>query len=292
MLLLNPRSYCSLWILSLALMLGGCSKPAPVPEKTQKQPLEAVPTPFEHVPVERTATVAPVDKYGFYDVKVKAEVVPPAPLFVAPVVVLPQVAWNLICDSEVGTTSESYYMSHKIRFPEWSGGYSGITWGIGYDGSTETRSAIIRDWKALNGVERLADTCKYKGQAAREQLTTVNDIVVPWHIAVDVFNNSTIPVFYQSTKRAFPGLEWLANDAQGALVSLVYNRGSSLVGASRVDMRDIAAAVPKKDYKAIAAALRHMNVTMCNTWSRQGVYTGLSKRRELEAELVESCLNK
>ena len=260
-------SYRSLWLLTLALIFTGCSKPVEKPK----------PEPHSYDPATLVEHTAPAP-------------VPTPPMFVPPRVEIPKPAWDLICDAEVGTTSEAYYMSHKIRFPEWSGGYSGITWGIGYDGSTEKYDTILRDWKKLEGVERLAATYKYHGHAAKEVLTTVNDILVPWSLAVEVFDKTTIPRFYQLTMRTFPGAGELDINAQGALVSMVYNRGGSLVGDSRVDMRDIANCVPKKDYRGIARALRHMNVTMSDTWRRQGVYAGLSKRREAEAEMVESCI--
>ncbi|MEI6870642.1 MAG: hypothetical protein WCL08_00030 [Verrucomicrobiota bacterium] len=201
-----------------------------------------------------------------------------------------QAAWNLICDAEVGTTSEAYYMTHKIRFPEWPEGQSGVTWGIGYDAGYNTKDSILRTWKQISEVERLALCAGVKGARAKTMWTTVDDILIPWSVAVEVFNETTIPRFYQEMCRAFPGAKELKLDAQGALTSMVYNRGGSLIGDSRIDLRTIAKAVPNKDYKTIAEALRHMNVTMGPKWRSQGEYAGLSKRREAEARMVEGCI--
>lgn len=247
-------------------MLGACSPTHPKKEPAQPTPQQS---PF-HVE----------------DVSAICE----APLFSPPKVTINKGAWDLIAYAEVGTVSEAYYMRSRIRFPEWPGGTSGVTWGIGYDSGYNTPSAVLRDWHKISEVERLASVAGYKGQQARARLTTVNDILIPWKTAVEVFDNTTIPRFYQLMLRTFPGAERLDMDAQGALTSMIYNRGGSLVGDSRVDLRTIAKLVPRKDYKGIAGALRNMNVTMGPTWRRQGVYEGLSKRREAEAKMVEACI--
>ena len=215
-----------------------------------------------------------------------------APLFSPPTTSpqLNQAAWDLICYAEVGTTSEKYYMSHRIRFPEWPDGNSGVTWGIGYDAGYNTKTGILRTWRKISEVERLSTCAGITGQKARAKLTTVNDILIPWSVAVEVFNETTVPLFYQLMLRTFPGAENLNIDTQGALTSMVYNRGGSLVGDSRIDLRTIARCVPKKDYQGIADALRHMNVTMGPKWRSQGVYAGLSARRNSEAKMVEDSI--
>jgi hypothetical protein len=190
----------------------------------------------------------------------------------------------------VGTTSEKYYMSHKIRYPEWPGGNSGVTWGIGYDSGYNSKNGILRAWQKIAEVERLATCAGITGAKAKVKLTTVDDILIPWDVSVEVFNETTVPTFYQLMLRTFPGAGDLNIDTQGALTSMVYNRGGSLVGDSRVDLRTIAKAVPKKDYQGIANALRHMNVTMGPRWRSQGVYNGLSARRIAEAKMVEDSI--
>lgn len=49
------------------------------------------------------------------------------------------------------------------------------------------------------------------------------------------------------TRQAFPGVERLHPDVYGALVSLVFNRGSSMTGNRRSEMRNIRNVI-KKSY--------------------------------------------
>jgi hypothetical protein len=67
-----------------------------------------------------------------------------------------------------------------------------------------------------------------------------------------MFDNLIWSKFARLSEKAFPGLDQLCDDAYGAIVSLVFNRGSSLSGDSRLEMRNIRDLIPKKDYKNIA----------------------------------------
>ena len=87
-------------------------------------------------------------------------------------------------------------------------------------------------------------------------------------------------------------LDQLPLDAQGALVSLIYNRGTSMgkpgfqSWAQRREMRaiqaDLADGVQRGDLADTAAQLRSMK----RLWEGKG-FDGLSARREAEARLVE-----
>lgn len=170
--------------------------------------------------------------------------------------------------------------------PEWPKGYSGITWGYGYDGGYYSRENILSDWRNLYARERLAETSGITGQKARAILPRYVDIVIDWSIAKQVFEAITIPRYWQLTKRTFPGFEELCPNAQGSLVSLVYNRGSSLEGDRRKEMREIYRLVPKKDYAGIAQQLKQMT----RVWMGTDIYNGMKARRYAEAALVETCL--
>jgi GH24 family phage-related lysozyme (muramidase) len=78
-------------------------------------------------------------------------------------------------------------------------------------------------------------------------------------------------------------------DAQGALISLVYNRGTSMFDKPgedrRKEMRAIRDAVAVGDLQEIANQLRSME----RLWEGKGL-DGLIKRREDEAALVESSI--
>ena len=185
---------------------------------------------------------------------------------------------DLIVEFEI--TSEAYYLRHYLH-PEWPEGASGITIGIGYDLGYSTKQRVAKDWHMLSDVKRLEAVTGFSGLKARNLLYTVKDVVVPLLDANEVFDNVTLIEEMALTVRTFPGADDLRPNAFGALVSLIYNRGSSLVGDRRREMRNIKALVPKKDYAGIAQELRDMK----RIW--RGTTPGLVRRREAEAKLVE-----
>lgn len=255
------------WILSLALT--SCEKPAVIPK----------PVP---VPVPVFTDPAPVKEVIDFDVSEVASV----PLFEAPLTPILPAQRNFIIEQEVGSVSESYYMRH-FAHPTVPGVKSGITIGIGYDLGYNSERDILRVWVKSGDRVRLASVAGITRSAARAKLPSVKDILIPYWMAIEVYDTDTIPVYYQRMQRAWPSVDNLNPVAQGALLSIIFNRGWSLVGDSRVDLRTIARLVPKKDYQGIADAIRHMSVTMRTQWAGQG---GLFKRREAEAKLVESCI--
>ena len=76
-------------------------------------------------------------------------------------------------------------------------------------------------------------------------------------------------------------MEQLHPNAQAALLSLVYNRGTSLSGPHRTEMAAIKELVVQKDYKGISQQIRSMK----RLWENKGL-DGLLKRRDDEARLV------
>lgn len=165
--------------------------------------------------------------------------------------------------------------------------YSGITEGIGYDNSTVDRGVIRVDWKILGdkNANRLADTHSYRGRVAKQHLHEVSDILVPWMVALDVFDRVDCARTYALCKRTFPGFEELRVNAQAAIVSLVFNRGNAMSGPNRSEMRDIRDyGVPSRDYDRIATAFRKMT----RVWKGTEIYNGMRNRRYAEAKLVET----
>lgn len=172
--------------------------------------------------------------------------------------------------------------------PYWPGGASGITIGIGYDLGYRTLLEYVRDWGErlpATAKERLAHVIGKRGDAAQTVLSDVRDINIPKEAAAAVLRANTIPWAISETRRVFPGVERLPQDAAGALVSLVFNRGGSMSGASRQEMRAIQKAVLTGDLREIAAQLRAMK----RLWVGRNL-DGLLKRRDAEARLVESCI--
>jgi len=171
---------------------------------------------------------------------------------------------------------------------EFPGGASGITIGYGYDLGQEPADDFHADWTQylaaadlalLNGVLGL------QGAAAQAKAASLNSIHIKESDSQAVFLERSVPKYQGLTEEAFPGVDALPADAQGALLSLVYNRGTSMNGDSRSEMRAIRDAVPAGDLQKIADQLRAMK----RLWVGKGL-DGLLKRRDAEADLVESSI--
>lgn len=175
----------------------------------------------------------------------------------------------------------------------WPGHASGISLGHGYDLGYCSRDQFLADWggrlppEALN---RLAEAIGLTGVRAKNRAPQFADIRITKKMADDVFVARSVPRMLHATQLAFPGVERLPADAAGALVSLVYNRGGAMVDKpgqdNRREMRAIRdeCARAKADLRLLAAQLRSMK----RLWEGKGV-DGLIRRREAEAQLVESC---
>jgi len=191
---------------------------------------------------------------------------------------------KLILDFEVGG-GEQYYNKQGLKHPIWPGAASGVTIGVGYDVGYNSTATIRSDWGAQLDdatVTRLCSVAGKTGQTAKAALPSVKDIVVPWPAALAVYEAVTIPKFVAQTRTAFPGYDNLDPNCQGALVSLVFNRGGSMKGDRRVEMRAIRDLVPQKDYAGIAQQLRNMK----RLWKGTDIEKGMNRRRDAEADLV------
>lgn len=176
--------------------------------------------------------------------------------------------------------------------PGWPGGQSGVTIGFGYDLGYVTVDQFESDWGERirpDALERLKAVVGLRALRARNRIAELSDLRIPRSAAEQVFDARMLPLFELRTAQAFPGVDALPEDARGALVSLVYNRGTSMIDNSsddrRREMRAIRAAVAAGDLAAIAVQLRAMK----RLWQGKGL-GGLIARREQEAQLVESAL--
>ena len=194
---------------------------------------------------------------------------------------------KLLFDYEVGG-GKSYYDKYLSKFT-WPGGASGPTIGIGVDCGYYTKDELAKIFYFLKSGEiKLIQGASGKtGQSGKEYTKTLREagIVVSWEQAKEIFETLTWPKFAKLAEKAFPGLDKLCDNAYGAIVSLVFNRGSSMTGDSRLEMRNIRDLVPKKNYKGIAKEIRNMK----RIWKGKGL-DGLIERREAEAKLVETCI--
>lgn len=171
--------------------------------------------------------------------------------------------------------------------PYWPGGNSGVTLDYGYDLAHHSAAELWADWAGHlkpDQLKRLQTVIGFTGEAAHRMIVGLRDIRVTREAAIAVFEKSSAPKYWSLTAGAFPGIESLPADAQGALFSLVYNRGPGLSGERRAEMRAIRTLVAKGDLKGIAAELRAMK----RLWAGKGL-PGLLARREDEAVLVEAA---
>lgn len=195
-------------------------------------------------------------------------------------------ALALILEYEVGG-GKSYYEKYLSK-PTWPGAASGFTLGIGVDCGYYTPTELEKLFHFLpkEQLEIVKGASGKTSQAGKEYTKLHKDsgIIISWDQAIEMFNNLIWAKFAKLAEKAFPELDKLCDDAYGAIVSLVFNRGSSMSGDSRLEMRNIRALVLKKDYKGIAKELRKMK----RIWQGRGL-DGLLARREAEAKLVETC---
>ncbi len=176
----------------------------------------------------------------------------------------------------------------------WPGGDSGITIGYGYDLGQQTVDQFEADWGAHLGQDelaRLALACGRRGGAARALAPGLRDIQVTAAAAWDVFSRVSLPRYEAMAREAFgPGFDLLPADAQGALVSLVFNRGARLRGDRRREMLAIRRACDRlaegADLAGVLAEVAAELRAMKRLWVGKNL-DGLLARREAEARLVE-----
>lgn len=196
----------------------------------------------------------------------------------------------------------------------WPGGASGVTIGIGYDLGYCTREEFREAWGDQDGggalssllpaaeCRRLEAVIGLQGTAADLACDRVEDIRIGLLTAQAVFEQRTLGLEAAKVRETFPGVEVLPPDVQGALLSLVYNRGTSMTKptmAARAEMRAIWTIVrdcgwlrlenPKRAavLKEIAGELE----AMTRLWRDDPKSDGdLCDRRRAEARLVRDAL--
>tara|TARA_Y100000593_G_scaffold15933_4_gene31300 strand:- start:130 stop:1146 length:1017 start_codon:yes stop_codon:yes gene_type:complete len=196
-------------------------------------------------------------------------------------------ARDLIVGYEVG--GKIYYQKY-LSGPTWPGGASGVTIGFGYDLGYNNATQIRKDWGGLlssSEVNALISVSGRKGGAGKYALASVkNRVRVSWDEAQEVFDGSTLPRFAKTTQTAF-GLseDRLHPHSNGALVSIVFNRGASMKGSRRREMANIRDHIAAGYAGRVPREIRSMK----RLWQGRGL-DGLIKRRDAEAGLFERGL--
>lgn len=194
---------------------------------------------------------------------------------------------NLLLEYETGG-GKKYYDKYLSKFT-WPGGASGPTIGIGIDCGYYTPQELENMFSFLqeDQLNLVKKASGKKGSEGKDYTKVLRNegIVVDWEKAEELFTNYTWPKFTKLAEKAFPDLNKLHPDAYGAIVSIVFNRGTAMKGDSRKEMRNIRAHVPEKNYKKIAQEIRNMK----RLWVGKNL-DGLITRREAEAKLIESVI--
>lgn len=201
-------------------------------------------------------------------------------------------AFDLIVQEEV--SSQQAYEA-KYRHPEWPGGNSGVTIGIGYDLRFSTVEQMRADWgphlppamiAALEPACAANGNSGQQGEDARALAHRLKASVdVPWDAAMRVFAERDMPKWSNIVANALPNADKLSPDSFGALVSLTYNRGASFNRSESryAEMRNIKVHMTESDFGKIPAELRSMK----RLWPD---LRGLRDRRDHEAQLFERGL--
>ena len=200
---------------------------------------------------------------------------------------------------ELHPDAQALILAHEgVNQPgKWPGGRSGITIGYGYDLGYRTRDQFESAWLphlATDEMQRLSVAIGRIGPDAQALALSLKSIRISQSASMAVFVEVMIDAAWSDTLRAFPKARRLPSRAQGALLSLVLNRGASLVDKPgedrRREMREIRALCDAdmdaaERLRGIAAQLRSMK----RIWQGKGL-GGLLRRREDEARLVERAI--
>lgn len=183
------------------------------------------------------------------------------------------------------SSKEAYTKNYQK--PTWPGGASGVTIGIGFDVGYCTKQQFTKTWKDIlpaDAFNAMLTVLGKKGAACKELAASLKTKVkVPYADAIKVFYNATLPLCATDVRNTYPGIEKLPPDAQGAILSLVYNRGPLIDNSDRrKEMKAIKPLIASGNLPGIAAQLRNMKRLWPNA-------KGLVKRRESEALLIENA---
>ena len=160
---------------------------------------------------------------------------------------------------------------------------SGLTIGVGYDLGYNTAEDIRRDWQGFipsEDIEKLASVAGLRGDDAKKAHRSVVGVSIPYEVAFKQFMKVTLPRWIMKAYQLWPNFDSLNNNQKTALVSLTFNRGTSLVGQSRVEMKEVRDLLERGNIRPIAGLIKSM--------ARRSPLKGVQARRVAESELFAS----
>jgi hypothetical protein len=199
---------------------------------------------------------------------------------------------RVIMASEVGYVHPGNWYAYNKKYckpcvPDPEHTESGVTIGIGYDCGQVKAQKVLDDWNdyiPLQQAQKLAATAGLKKFAALAEANKMQDLVIPLEVALNQWYEKKLPYFAKETARIYPNIVNLHPYEQTCLISLVFNRGASLNGDRRREMKDLVAATNLDDDKAMGKLFRDMKRLWPDT-------RGLRIRRDLEADFIEMIDN-
>jgi GH24 family phage-related lysozyme (muramidase) len=179
----------------------------------------------------------------------------------------------------------------------WPGLGSGITLGYGCDIGADPKS--LNYWEGIltpAQIDLLRPAQGVTGRAAKQMETRFSSITISPSQAIKVFLAHTAPTEIKKTLRTFPGVLLFPEDVLGAMVSLVYNRGTSLAGDRRREMAKIAEICRR--FESLTDGARKSSIgqymfeiaQQIRSMKRLWKGGGLNARRENEARLIEAAI--
>jgi GH24 family phage-related lysozyme (muramidase) len=166
-------------------------------------------------------------------------------------------------------------------------GTSGITIGYGYDLGQQTSKQVEKD---LDGFYTLEEIKKFQSVAGLKQNNAVNNLSKVQNLTItkDTAMQLTRRVkanYAQKTYDIWPEVIDMHPHCQGALLSIVYNRGNSLNGDRRKEMKNIQIYLSNNDSSKIPTEI----IAMKRLWNIN-IEKGLHLRRDEEAKYFKKGL--
>jgi hypothetical protein len=191
---------------------------------------------------------------------------------------------DLIIAFEVGSP-ELY--ERKYKSPYYPGGkYSGVTGGIGYDFGHRAPAIIIKDWHKHPHKVRLATASGITGPLSKSVAHSLADISIEFGYAREVFELTSLIEHNRIARRVFgkDNFDAASQGVQDALTDIVFNRGGSMAGNSRIEMRTIRdVCLPRQDHVCIKAEI----IKMCRINAGTDIGKGICRRRHADAAFID-----
>ena len=165
-------------------------------------------------------------------------------------------------------------------------GKSGVTLGYGYDLGQQPSSQIridLEPYYTKKQIDRLLVAQGKKGLAAQELVANLSDILISKDKACEMVM-LVKQRYAEDTLKIYKEILNYHPHCQGAMLSLVYNRGASVSGDRRREMKQIQDDL-KIDGTQVPSLLRSMKRLWTTSANR-----GLQSRREDEAKIFEKGL--